>query len=517
MNIATTKVSTRLMLGFGLVITLLVVIAASAVYQLMVLSQDIEKITDDRYPKTVWANEIADNVNVIARAMRNTLLLQDKPSIDKELERIASARLVITARFEKLEATIKSAAGKKVLGQAKQARADYVLTQEKFLQMVRADHPAEATQYLLTEVRKTQGVYFDAINVVIELQGKQMDEAGKEAAEQVRGARAMLLALTGLAIAIAAGAAWFITRSLTRALGGEPSYAAEVVRRIADGDLATEVQVSVGDRDSLLAAMKAMRASLAHVVSQVRNSSDSIATGSAQIATGNADLSQRTEEQAANLQQTAASMEQMNATVRQNAETAQAATQLAGSASGAESKGGEMVGRVVTTMNEINSSSKRIADIIGVIDGIAFQTNILALNAAVEAARAGEQGRGFAVVASEVRSLVQRSAGAAKEIKSLIGESVDKVEAGSKLVGDTGAAMDDIVVQVKRVAQMIGEISNATQEQMQGIGQVSDAVGQLDQVTQQNAALVEESAAAADSLKQQAAGLAQVVSVFKLN
>jgi methyl-accepting chemotaxis protein len=248
----------------------------------------------------------------------------------------------------------------------------------------------------------------------------------------------------------------------------------------------------------------------------VRSSSDSIATGSAQIATGNADLSQRTEEQASNLEQTAASMEQLTATVKQNSDTARQANQLATSASEAASRGGAVVSQVVGTMQDISASSKKIADIIGVIDGIAFQTNILALNAAVEAARAGEQGRGFAVVASEVRSLAQRSANAAKEIKTLIGQSVAKVDDGSKLVDEAGASMHDIVNQVKRVTDLIAEISTASIEQTQGIAQVGEAVTQLDQVTQQNAALVEQSAAAADSLKQQAAGLAELVRAFRV-
>jgi methyl-accepting chemotaxis protein len=260
-----------------------------------------------------------------------------------------------------------------------------------------------------------------------------------------------------------------------------------------------------------------MNDSLARFVGLVRNSSDSIATGSAEIATGNQDLSQRTEEQASNLQQTAASMEQMGATVKNNAETAQQANSLANRASAAAAKGGEVVGAVVATMQDIANSSKKIVDIIGVIDGIAFQTNILALNAAVEAARAGEQGRGFAVVASEVRSLAGRSADAAKEIKSLIGASVEKVEVGARQVNEAGASMVEIVAQVQRVTELIAEISSATAEQSTGIGQVGEAVTQLDQVTQQNAALVEESAAAAESLKHQAAALAQVVSVFKLS
>ncbi|WP_310731976.1 methyl-accepting chemotaxis protein [Methylibium sp. Root1272] len=307
-----------------------------------------------------------------------------------------------------------------------------------------------------------------------------------------------------------------ITRSLTRALGAEPDQLSTAAQRVAQGDLSKVEGVAAAPKGSVLASLGAMQASLADIVGRVRNSSDSIATGSAQIATGNADLSQRTEEQASNLQQTAASMEELTATVKQNADTARQATQLAGSASDAAAQGGTVVAQVVATMSAITESSKKIADIIGVIDGIAFQTNILALNAAVEAARAGEQGRGFAVVAGEVRNLAQRSAQAAKEIKELIGDSVDKVENGSRLVNDAGHSMNEIVAQVKRVNDLISEISAASVEQSTGISQVGDAVSQLDQVTQQNAALVEESAAAAESLKHQAATLADLVSVFKI-
>ena len=328
--------------------------------------------------------------------------------------------------------------------------------------------------------------------------------------------RNLLIASSLLALLAAIGAGVLISRNLCQALGAEPAELRNIAQRVAEGDLSSIQRARSAPADSVLASLAAMQTSLASIVSQVRQGSDNIATGSSQIAMGNADLSQRTEEQASNLQQTAASMEQLSGTVKISAATAGQANQLASSAAAAAAQGGEAVGTVVKTMQEIAASSRQIADIIGVIDGIAFQTNILALNAAVEAARAGEQGRGFAVVASEVRSLAGRSAQAAKEIKQLIDASVGKVDAGTRQVNDAGVSMTEIVDQVHRVSQLIGELSSASAEQAIGIGQVGEAVMQLDQVTQQNAALVEESAAAADSLQHQANALADVVRVFKL-
>ncbi|MFG6486308.1 methyl-accepting chemotaxis protein [Roseateles sp. BYS78W] len=321
--------------------------------------------------------------------------------------------------------------------------------------------------------------------------------------------------LVAFAAALVAGA--LITRSLTRALGAEPAVLSEAVSRVADGDLSQSLDVERVDTTSVLASLARMQSSLSGVVANVRANSESVATASSQIAQGNQDLSQRTEEQASALQQTAATMEELNTTVRNNTDNAKQANQLAQGASAIAAKGGEVVGQVVTTMQGISESSRKIGDIIGVIDGIAFQTNILALNAAVEAARAGEQGRGFAVVAGEVRTLAQRSAEAAKEIKGLIGRSVEQVEQGSVLVDQAGQTMGEIVGSIKRVSDIVAEISTASQEQSSGISQVGDAVGQMDQVTQQNAALVEEGAAAAESLKGQAQQLVQAVAVFKLS
>ncbi|CAJ0788534.1 hypothetical protein LMG7141_02097 [Ralstonia condita] len=323
----------------------------------------------------------------------------------------------------------------------------------------------------------------------------------------------IVMAFAGALLGIVLGIV--IARRLSRQLGGEPAYAADIARRIAAGDLAVHVQTRPGDRSSMLFAMAQMQQHLTGTITNIKSSADSIASATKQIAAGNADLSQRTEEQASSLEETASSMEELTSIVKQNADNARQASQLAGNASDIAVKGGEVVGRVVETMAGINASSKKIADIIGVIEGIAFQTNILALNAAVEAARAGEQGRGFAVVAGEVRSLAQRSATAAKEIKELIGDSVGRVRNGSALVAEAGTVIDEVVVAVKRVTDIMGEISAASDEQSSGIEQVNQAVNQMDEVTQQNAALVEEAAAAALSLEEQAQLLRDAVAAFR--
>ena len=330
--------------------------------------------------------------------------------------------------------------------------------------------------------------------------------------------RMLMITLVLLVVALIAASAiviWLV-RHIMHQLGGEPAYAVEVAQAISNGDFSRSVELKQGDTSSLLFSINAMREHLTGTIGDIRNATETISVASREIATGNADLSNRTESQASSLEETASSMEQLTSTVKQNAENARQANQLVSSTADVAVKGGNVVGQVVDTMASIKDSSRKIADIIGVIDGIAFQTNILALNAAVEAARAGEQGRGFAVVASEVRNLAQRSAGAAKEIKALIEDSVGKVDAGGKLVDEAGKTMDEIVSSVKRVTDIMSEIAAASQEQSAGIEQVNQAVGQMDEMTQQNAALVEEAAAAAESLQEQASQLANAVSVFKL-
>ena len=350
---------------------------------------------------------------------------------------------------------------------------------------------------------------------------KLYDEGGKRAADfgdQVYNtSRAWIFGLLVISVALGALGALLITRWLVKTLGGEPQYAVKLANMIAAGQLNVEVITAPGDKTSLLYAMKSMRDSLANIVGQVRHATDTIASAAQQVVAGNLDLSGRTESQASSLEETAASMEELTTTVRHNSDSARQANQLALNASSIAEQGGQVVSQVVDKMGTINASAKKISDITSVIDGIAFQTNILALNAAVEAARAGEQGRGFAVVASEVRNLAQRSASAAREIKELIGDSVDQVEAGTKLVNQAGATMEEVVVSVRRVTDIMGEITVAGQQQSAGIVQVNEAIAQMDAVTQQNAALVEEATAASHSMQDQAASLAQLVSIFTLD
>ncbi|MDB6001626.1 MAG: chemotaxis protein, partial [Rhizobacter sp.] len=353
----------------------------------------------------------------------------------------------------------------------------------------------------------------ETIARLVKLNSDGADAAYAASQATYASARAWVIGLVMAAVLVAALLAWWITGLVTRPV----AQAVDAAKRVADGDLTVEFDTTGKDETGqLLQALAVMQGKLAGIVSGVRQNAEGVATASAQIAQGNNDLSARTEEQASALEQTAASMEQLSSTVKQNADNARQANQLAQGASTVAIQGGDVVSRVVDTMKGINTSSKQIVDIIGVIDGIAFQTNILALNAAVEAARAGEQGRGFAVVASEVRSLAQRSAAAAKEIKSLISASVERVEHGTALVDQAGVTMKEVVDSIKRVTDIMGDISAASTEQSLGVAQVGDAVSQMDQATQQNAALVEESAAAAESLKAQASQLVSAVAVFKL-
>jgi methyl-accepting chemotaxis protein len=412
-----------------------------------------------------------------------------------------------------LEAMPTSDEEKKLMAAIAEMRAPYIAARDSITKARRDGKTEEAERALEKELLPASKAYIERLQAFMDYQNKSIDATGARLRAEAASARNSLALLGVLAVLLGAGMAWVLSRSITRPL----TQALEQARAVAAGDLTQRVPAHGNDETAqLLRALGEMQDRLSHLVSQVRGGVDSVSTASQEIARGNADLSQRTEQTATSLQQTASAIEQLTGTVRQTADSARTANQLASSASSVAQRGGEVVSQVVSTMEEINASSKRIADIIGTIDGIAFQTNILALNAAVEAARAGEQGRGFAVVAGEVRSLAQRSAEAAREIKSLIGSSVEKVDSGTRLVADAGSTMTEIVASVQRVSDIIGEISAAAAEQSGGIGQVNQAVTQLDQATQQNAALVEESAAAAESLQAQAHQLAGVVASFRI-
>ena len=512
-SIGNMKVGVRLGLGFGLVLLLLMGITILGATRLSALNDNTHLIVSDRYPKVVTLYEIEGNLNQIARSVRNVVLFSDAQTVKQELGRIDTAKGAIKESLEKIEKTFRSEKGKELMKAVFEARTKYLAASSHFLALVSEGKKDEAKTLLLTELRTAQYAYMGATHAIIKYQGEAMAKSGEAAVNDYHSARNLMFALAGAAILLACAIAFWVTRSITRPLG----EAVKVAQKVADGDLTSVVEVKTKDETGmLLQALKSMNDNLKKIVGEVRTGTESISTGSKQIASGNADLSSRTEEQASSLEETASSMEELTSTVKQNAENAKQANQLAAGASDVAIKGGAVVGQVVSTMSSINESSKKIVDIISVIDGIAFQTNILALNAAVEAARAGEQGRGFAVVATEVRTLAQRSAAAAKEIKTLIGDSVHKVEDGTKLVDEAGKTMAEIVAAVKRVTDIMAEISAASQEQSSGIEQVNQAVTQMDQTTQQNAALVEEAAAAAESMQEQAENLVQAVAVFKL-
>jgi methyl-accepting chemotaxis protein len=517
MNSTRLKVGTRLGLGFGGILILLVLMTGLAIYELSSLNAGTERLVKEEWAHSKLANAALDNARgSVARVFELTSDLNNEGR-SKALERLAANIRGFTESLDKLAQVEKTADGRALIGKAKTAGAQYVASYQKVIALLDAGNKDEATKLAFGETYKSLHAFAALLREVHDMQEQSAEDAGEESAATFRSARAVLISLGVVAIALGIAAAVVISRGLVKQLGGEPDYAANIAGQIAAGNLAVHIETKANDSSSLLSAMKTMRDSLAVIVSEVRGSTEAIATASRQIASGNLDLSSRTEEQASSLEETASSMEELTSTVRQNVENARQANGLAQSASEVAVKGGDVVSQVVGTMGSITESAKKIADIIGVIDGIAFQTNILALNAAVEAARAGEQGRGFAVVAAEVRTLAQRSATAAKEIKALIGDSVEKVEAGSKLVDQAGATMSDVVDSVKRVRDIIAEITVASDEQRAGIEQVNQAITQMDQVTQQNAALVEEASAAADAMQQQSASLAQLVSIFKID
>jgi len=507
------KIGMRLGLAFGFVLALLAVIVFVAVSRLSLLYENTSLIVNDEYPKVIEVYEIEGHLNLIARSTRNMLLINEEAGIKNEAERIVKARAAISESMAKLDKMVASPKGKEIFGALKDARAAYVVDLEAYLKLAADNKREEGIAFMMTKLRASQAAYFQRLDAMIEHQNAKLKSTGEEAEATSLNGKITILILAAAALALSAVMGALVTRGIV----GPITVALKTAQKVAAGDLSSDIRVeSTNEVGQLLNALREMNESLFKVVSSVRQGAEGVSTASAEIASGNNDLSARTESQASALEQTAASMEELSSTVRQNADSARQANQLAVSASNVAVRGGEVVGQVVETMKGINDASRRIADIISVIDGIAFQTNILALNAAVEAARAGEQGRGFAVVASEVRSLAGRSAEAAKEIKTLIGASVERVEQGTVLVDEAGNTMTEVVASIKRATDLMGEISAASNEQAAGVAQVGEAVSQMDQVTQQNAALVEEMAAAASSLKSQAQDLVGTVAVFNL-
>ena len=471
-------------------------------------------LVTNRIPVIELTARLESENNNIAIALRNMMLNADAADRQKQVDQIMASRKIMDEMLAGLRSTIVTPQGREILDRMDGASATYLAGQDRLLKLIAAGDDEGARTYLARELRPVLARLKGATAEQIKLQKERSVRAGIDAEDTYRSTTWLMSIVGALALVLAAVVAWSITRSITRPM----QRALEVANTVAAGELTSRIEVTSRDETGqLLQALKTMNESLASTVGTVRVGTDTIAVAAAQVASGSQDLSSRTEQQASAQEETASSMEELTSTVKQNVDNARQANKLAESASNVAARGGEVIHQVVDTMDQINASSTKITDIIGVIDGIAFQTNILALNAAVEAARAGEQGRGFAVVASEVRNLAQRSAAAAKEIKQLIGDSSGKVADGSRLVAEAGATMQEIVESVRRVTDIMAEISAASQEQTAGIEQINGAVAQMDEGTQQNAALVEEAAAASASMQEQAAKLAQAVGVFRID
>jgi methyl-accepting chemotaxis protein len=517
---ATMTVRARLLGGFLFIALLGALVAGVGVFNMAKMNAQAEQAYGNDLMGISSLKEANINMVYIGRDIRSRLLAQNDAARTKADTAVDQALKDMRAQLDIARPLFRTGKGRAMFADVDQQLVVYEAKVAALRQLSHVDTDegrAAATTFLFTEYKKDADLFDDKLSLLSDQKEIAAAESAKDTKAVYNSARTLMLAMVIGSLAIGVAIGLVITRALTRQLGGEPSYAADVAGKIAAGDLSGAVQLGAGDETSLLAAMEKMRASLVQIVSEVRSGTDTIATAASEISSGNLDLSSRTEQQASSLEETASSMEELTGTVRQNADNARQANVLAASASQVALQGGAVVAEVVHTMASINESSNKIVDIIGVIDGIAFQTNILALNAAVEAARAGEQGRGFAVVASEVRNLAQRSASAAKEIKTLIDDSVGKVEAGGKLVDKAGQTMTEIVASITRVTDIMGEIASATHEQTIGIEQVNSAIAQMDEVTQQNAALVEEAAAAAGSLQDQSGVLAQLVGTFKLD
>ncbi|SFC49730.1 methyl-accepting chemotaxis protein [Polaromonas sp. OV174] len=513
------KIGQRLAVGFAAMLLLQMAITGIGLLQMSKLADRITFITEVGESKLAAVNNIQAAILIRAIAARNLALVSDPQAQKPEVDLVKKSQADIDTGLATLSSLLREQPSttpeeRQMLEQLMAFEARYLPIANKIVGLATSQKNDQAIVLLTQDCMPLLKQVIAHVTAFERLLKQKSDDSVAVSKVDYQNSKWTLLLISAISLLTGIAIAWRLTRSISRPLVD----AVQVAQRVAAGDLSSHIEVTSRDETGqLMQALKDMNTSLAKLVGEVRQGTDTIATASGQIAAGNQDLSSRTEEQASSLEETAASMEELTSTVKQNADNARQANQLAVSASSVAVRGGSVVAEVVGTMGAINASSHKIVDIIGVIDGIAFQTNILALNAAVEAARAGEQGRGFAVVAAEVRNLAQRSAAAAKEIKTLIDDSVSKVEEGSSQVAEAGKTMDEIVDSVKRVTDIMAEITAASQEQTSGIEQINQAITQMDQVTQQNAALVEEAAAAAQSLQEQASGLSQVVSVFKLD
>ncbi len=513
MNLNTLRIGTRLAAGFGIVLLLLAVAVGISHLRFNTVSDGVDYLVEFQQRSALsqqWRS------NVMLNATRTLAIAQaggSGPVAEYFAPRIKATSADISKIQEELTRRVDSDKGRALLADIARLRSEYTGLRDQVFARLKAGEVAGAHELLNARMVPASEAYVNAIGALAEFQSSRVDLRTTAIQEGARQTQVLMLVVLLTCLALGSGAAWALSRSVTLPL----RQAIADADAVGGGDLSRSIRVEGRDEVSQLqASLSRMQGALRELVGAVRQGAEGVATASTQIAHGNNDLSARTEQQASALQQTAASMEQLSSTVRLNSDNAQQANALAQGASDVARQGGQVVGEVVQTMRGIEDSSRRISEIIGTIDAIAFQTNILALNAAVEAARAGEQGRGFAVVASEVRSLAQRSAEAAREIKGLIGASVERVEQGATLVNRAGTTMDEVVTSIQRVADIVSEISAAGREQSVGVSQVGEAVTQMDHATQQNAALVEESAAAAESLKGQAQDLVRAVSAFRL-
>jgi methyl-accepting chemotaxis protein len=507
------KIGARLGTGFALLIAMLVGIAALAYLRFSTAEAALNEAIGNRYPKLLQLWQLEGHVQENAIQARNLILAADEKLAAQARERMEDTTKHVMDILAALDVSVATPEGKAFLARMKAARTVYLEDVGRLRELAGSGKAAQAAQLLRERVPVSQGAYVSAIREFSDHEKAKMQHGSDAAQHALEAAKRIMIGAALLGAALGAAAAWLITRSITVPIG----EAVRVAQTVAAGDLTSRIDTKRRDETGqLMAALGQMNAQLCNIVAQVRQGTDNVATASRQIAIGNADLSERTEAQAGSLEETVSSMEELTAAVGRNAENARLANDMASGASDAVKAGGTVVAKVVETMAQIDASSRRITEIIGTIDGIAFQTNILALNAAVEAARAGEQGKGFAVVATEVRSLAQRSAEAARQIKGLIGDSVDKVDAGSKLVAEAGATMDGVMESVQRVSAIMAEITGASRDQSAEIENLGAALSQMDQTAQQNAALVEEAAAASASLQDEAANLARLVGAFRV-